>query len=440
MVFKFFLRYTNLCKIFLLCVSVVTLLEVLILYARYGAGSKSKVLIPNYKEQHRLIVKDFYESRKDWVTSNLGTYLFKNGIQLNNTAWNQSLHRVYDVLIWKHWKWLRRRHLGGFIEHDSNPLYGCSVSNCRFSGDTDISSADAVVIHIQKGLLPEVVRKPHQIWIFWVDESPKHTFSLSTNPPSYVELSNIFNWIMTYRTDADIPIPYGRTVALLHPKTHYLRLDNNDHNLTNKILEELVPFWKDKQRNVLAAILTSNCIKDRMLFLTDLKKHMKIDIYGRCADEVSQRDVCPGHYHDECKILSRYMFYLVIENSKCRQYITEKSFHHAYGKGAIPVFVGPFLEDCIMLLPPNSFLHIDDFMTPEHLAEEIVAISRNVTKLLSYHAWRNHFKVINEHGYFGTMSTQMCRICEALNYNEKTQKLYGASDIRRFLDPEIHCD
>jgi hypothetical protein len=138
-------------------------------------------------------------------------------------------------------------------------------------------------------------------------------------------------------------------------------------------------------------------------------------------------------------VLSKYLFYIVLENSSCRQYITEKSFHHAYGKGAIPVIKGPLVEDCYKLLPPQSFLHVDNFKTTELLAAEIISISINVTKLLSYHLWRNHFEVVNEHGYFNTRSSQLCRICEALNFNDRSTKVYGLADIRWYLDPEISC-
>ncbi|XP_063533789.1 uncharacterized protein LOC134744057 [Cydia strobilella] len=176
-----------------------------VLNARSWPHTTKSQLVPvpvtNYNtEEYQIIVKNFFEVRKEWTTSNLGTYLFKHGIKLDNIAWNKSLHGVFNVLIWEHWEWLKRRHIGGFIEHDNNPLYGCSVSNCQFSGDTNISSADAVVIHIQKGLIPKVAsRNLHQLWIFWVDESPRNTFSLSKKPPSFKELSNIFNWSMTYR-------------------------------------------------------------------------------------------------------------------------------------------------------------------------------------------------------------------------------------------------
>ncbi|XP_047995755.1 alpha-(1,3)-fucosyltransferase 7-like [Leguminivora glycinivorella] len=392
-------------------------------------------------EEHESIVKNFYEDRKDWVTTNLGTYLFKLGFRLNNTIWKQNLNRVYNILIWKHWDWLEHRHINGFSEHNNNTLYGCSVSNCRFSSDDKITSADVVMIQLQKGELPEVERRdPSQLWIFWIDESPVNTFALVKAPPNYEHLSNIFNWSMTYRTDSDVPIPYGRTLPLSHPKTPFLKLENRNNNFTIKILEELVPFWKDKQRNVLATIMISHCVPRSIRFLLNLKKHLNIDIYGRCADEASLLNRCPGHFHDDCKYISRYLFYLVIENSSCRQYITEKSFYHAYGKGAIPIFVGPFIEDCNKLLPPNSFLHIDNFKTLEDLAAEITAISRNFTKLLLYHTWRNHFKIVNEHGFFKTMSKHLCRICEALNYNQRLQKVYSLDDIRRFLDPGIQCN
>jgi len=41
-----------------------------------------------------------------------------------------------------------------------------------------------------------------------------------------------------------------------------------------------------------------------------------------------------------------------------------------------------------------------------------------------YHEWRFHFTALNEHGYFGAPIRHYCRLCEALNYNSKEEKLY----------------
>lgn len=123
----------------------------------------------------------------------------------------------------------------------------------------------------------------------------------------------------------------------------------------------------------------------------------------------------------------------------CYEYLTEKGFHQAYAKGAIPVIQGPPLEDCEKLLPPNSFLHVDNFATHEDLAKEIINISNDEEKLLSYHVWRNDFEVVNEHGYFGSKSYHFCRLCEALNYNDESESIYDESRLKLFFDPNLSC-
>lgn len=137
--------------------------------------------------------------------------------------------------------------------------------------------------------------------------------------------------------------------------------------------------------------------------------------------------------------MSNYLFYLVLENTKCKEYITEKIFYHAYSRGAIPVIQGPTVEDCERLLPPNSYLHIDNYDSLEALAEDIIKISKDKERLLSYHEWRNHFEVLNEHGYFGSKSYHLCRVCEAINYNDENEKVYRESDIKNFLGPMTLC-
>lgn len=141
----------------------------------------------------------------------------------------------------------------------------------------------------------------------------------------------------------------------------------------------------------------------------------------------------------ECEFMSHYLFYLVLENSMCKEYMTEKLFYHAYSKGAIPVIHGPPLQDCEALLPPNSFIHIDSFSNVKELVEEILNISQNEEKLLTYHFWRNDFAVLNEHGYFGSKSYHMCRLCEGLNYNDFIGNVYNEERIKDHFDRQRNC-
>lgn len=149
---------------------------------------------------------------------------------------------------------------------------------------------------------------------------------------------------------------------------------------------------------------------------------------------------CPGHFKQDCPNMDKYYFYLAFENASCRQYLTEKVFFNAYEKGAIPIIIGPSIEDCEKLLPPNSFIHFDKFESSKVFADTIDEIASSYEKLLHYHAWRQHFAVVNEHGYFGTKSYHYCRICEALNYNDGERFVYDKNELALFFDARLLCN
>lgn len=75
------------------------------------------------------------------------------------------------------------------------------------------------------------------------------------------------------------------------------------------------------------------------------------------------------------------------------------------------------------LLPPGSYIDVDDFARPADLAKYILYMN-TTNEFTKYFRWRNKFKILNEHGYFQTESFHYCRACEALNYNNKSKKVY----------------
>lgn len=64
-----------------------------------------------------------------------------------------------------------------------------------------------------------------------------------------------------------------------------------------------------------------------------------------------------------------YRIYLAFENSNCDEYITEKLWYNAYFKYAIPVVMGGSRRNYEELCPPESFIHVDDFDSPQSLAD-----------------------------------------------------------------------
>lgn len=290
---------------------------------------------------------------------------------------------------------------------------------------TDLDIADAVVFHLHltkdKSELP-VRQRWDQRWIFLTDESPMHTFLYGNQ--DLFEYNGLFNWSMTYRMDSDVPIPYGRMV-----QASFINFQST--NLFKNSLRTL--------KNKLVAVMSSNCASKngRWNYISELKSLLgnDLDIYGKCLH--GNTTACPGHFGRDCPILNEYKFYLAFENSNCKEYITEKVFWHGYHKLAVPIIMGAPKRDCELLLPPHSFLHVSDFANPTSLANYIRYLHHYNDKYFEYHNWRIYYRVVNEHGYFGSISRHYCRICEALHYNHPTVKTY--EDIESFWNRKQDC-
>ncbi|XP_042900211.1 glycoprotein 3-alpha-L-fucosyltransferase A [Parasteatoda tepidariorum] len=327
----------------------------------------------------------------------------------------------FTIHVWRHGERMKRRFLRSYGKVSKDPFEFCSVSNCVLStNDSIVNNSDAVLFHLHQTKGPHTLpseHPDHQIWIFFTDESPLHTFYASRKY-SMKDYNGLFNWSMTYRSDSDIPVPYGRTVPLSDTEKEQFKPKNHA---------------AVKSRGI--AILGSNCggQNHRWDYVHELQNYISVDIYGGCGTHK-----CPGHFMKDCPIISDYKFYLAFENSNCREYITEKLWWNAYHKEAVPVVMGAPKEDYLKLCPPKSFIHTDDFKSPADLAKYLEFLMEDDEAYNSYFEWQQEFKVVNEHGYFGSPSLHLCRICEALNYKRSNlPKIYDNLDS--FWNPKTDC-
>ncbi|CAK9796886.1 Glycoprotein 3-alpha-L-fucosyltransferase A [Anthophora quadrimaculata] len=332
----------------------------------------------------------------------------------------------YLILVWKHGKFLERRHIKRFTNKKFSPWENCTAKKCILSyRSKDLDVADAVVFHLH--LTQSASELPtrtqwNQRWIFLTDESPMHTFLYGNQELS--KYNGLFNWSMTYRMDSDVPVPYGRTISR-----------SFEYSQDKNFLKDFIK----KSKTKLVTVMGSNCAgtNGRWNYISELKLILDndLDIYGKCLN--GNTTACPGHFDEDCSTLNMYKFYLAFENSNCDEYITEKVFWHGYHKLAIPVIMGAPKKNCEQLLPPRSFLHVNDFANPTALANYIHYLNQHDDKYFEYHEWRKYYKVINEHGYFGSISKHYCRICEALHYNFPDVKAY--EDIESFWNKKRDC-
>lgn len=300
------------------------------------------------------------------------------------------------ILMWRYGEGIASRYINGSLEN-------CSVCNCNITyREEDILLADAVVFHLHmmgdKDLedMLQLPRKPSQRWVFLSDESPQYTRT---------ELNVQFNWSMTYHSASDVPVPYGRVVKNL--QADMSDLERNFHG--------------EKELGV--AIVASHCdVKSgRFNYLDALQKYIKVDTWGLCGTFQ-----CPGWAITDCTGIEKYKFYLAFENSLCSDYITEKVWWNAYHKFSVPIVMGGLTKgDYAKLAPPDSFIHVDDFNTTSDLAKYINHLDTHPLEYNKYHAWRQQYTVLNEHGYYGAPTMHFCRLCEALKYNNREKKVYS---------------
>ena len=178
----------------------------------------------------------------------------------------------------------------------------CNIKECEFTRKlSDAENADAIIFQSPQQILEETMNRRKQVWIYHNIESPVHSEQFA---PSLK-----INWTATYRSDSVIPTPYAKFVAFTN---------------TSKLPFKTVRNFADRKTR-LAAVLISNCYakNERIGYIRHLQKFARVDIYGKCGDQICNDESC-------FDMLKRdYKFYLAFENSNCRGYITEKFFCNA---------------------------------------------------------------------------------------------------------------
>lgn len=277
--------------------------------------------------------------------------------------------RTLTILVWN-WPFAHRP---PELPSDTCSRYG--LAHCSLSTNRSLlGRADAVVFHhrelqTRRARLPLAERPRGQPWVWASMESPSHTRGLD-------RLRGVFNWVLSYRRDSDIFVPYGR----LEPR------------------EGPVPPLPAKSRVAAWVVSNFQAQQRRVQLYRQLAPLLPVDVYGRA----NQRPLCA-----DCLLptVARYLFYLAFENSQHPDYITEKFWHNALAAGAVPVVLGPPRASYEAFAPPDAFVHVDDFGSARELAAFLLGM--NESQYRSYFRWRERFRV----QLFNDWRQRFCAIC-----------------------------
>lgn len=265
------------------------------------------------------------------------------------------------------------------------------IGGCRITDDRRAyQEADAVIIHHRDiggagpGALPQEPRPGAQKWIWMNYESPTHT-------PGLARLEGIFNLTLSYRIDSDIFLPYGFLVpssvgGASHGSDRYLRTPSPSDLLRPRLLAWVVSNWNASHR--------------RVTFFRQLQRHLPVDVYGGVGRPLA------GSVVD---LVREYQFYLALENSQHTDYITEKLWNPIEA-GAIPVVLGPSRETYERFLPPEAFIHVDDFASAQELAQYLLTLRRKPALLMSHLRWRDSYRIHRPQFW----SEHYCTACRAV--------------------------
>ena len=203
-------------------------------------------------------------------------------------------------------KWIRDRDNCGFENKFLFAADKCLSGDFESTYDRQrFEESDLVVFHARN--MPSVDhlrtllknRPTSQRWVYALWESPNAT-------PNPAPLNGLFNSTWTYRSDSDFWSPYGSYEEL------------TEEEKLNKVKN--IPDYS-QGKTELVAWMVGNCgAQPRMAFVQNLKKYIKVDVFGRCSGKFGQQ----RGYGNLTACLKTFKFYLSFENALCEDYITEK--------------------------------------------------------------------------------------------------------------------
>ncbi|VDO00740.1 unnamed protein product [Rodentolepis nana] len=103
-----------------------------------------------------------------------------------------------------------------------------------------------------------------------------------------------------------------------------------------------------------------------------------------------------------------------------------------FSNGMVPIVLGAYREDYENVLPPHSYINVDDFDSIQELAEYLQFLDKNDTAYAQYFAWTKHGRIIK-------LNRPDCRLCGVMRNINEGNMLLRKPDPKLFTDPGHLC-
>lgn len=310
--------------------------------------------------------------------------------------------RTIPIIYWT--KWFDTDQWEGYTIDTCNLPYTCKITHDR----TKVKDSSVIIFHAsdikdnnnaEKDMPPFLKTRA---WVYHNAEAPKNT-------PNIIDK---MQYSMTYRLDSDFPWGYLEEKSLLSA-------------METPLLSE-----RKKKKKALVAWIVSNCkaTNYRHHYVKELAKWIDVDIYGHCMNN----QVYPANT-STIDLISNYYFYLSIENSNCKDYVTEK-LSNAYLAGVVPIVDGP--TDYRPFIPTtHSVIRMDDFDTPKELAAYLQKLLDNPALYEEYLSFRRPGGLSDEFKKtLRTFEQGRCDLCTLAYQRHTNMSLYAYPGKKIYLD------
>lgn len=251
----------------------------------------------------------------------------------------------------------------GITDISNDNMGGCKEWNCVIRSKNFASNEviEAIVTNTDDEFYR---RNSSQYYVFFTQESAAN----------YVVNDQSFNFSLNFFRNSPTSSPYGYTVKLAEVS----QLRNSP--IDNEII---------RNKSLAIAWFASNCntASKREDYVSYLQRYVTVDVFGICGNRF-----CDHGGSCENMLDNVYYFYLALENSVCRDYITEKLWKHGYQHDIVPIVLKRSIVE--RYVPPHSFIAIDDFQNVRELANYLIYLMHNASAYKEFFEWRREYKVV----------------------------------------------
>jgi hypothetical protein len=254
-----------------------------------------------------------------------------------------------------------------------------SLKRCKqpWAYTRDIHKADAVVIEMYEygNLLPTNPKRycPGQLLVL---KSMESVWNYPALDIAKTELG--YDLVSDYRLDSDVPLSYVSVGAWLSSapptKKQFISSNTSPFPLAAAFISNCKPHL---ERNKIIRKLSALLGKDR------------IHQFGKCY--TNQRIPAPiaalPKAEQKKRVLARYKFAMVFENSVETDYVTEK-IYDAFAANTLPVYFGDKdIRERGLIPNRTSIIHVNDY-TVEDLAKLLESLDKDWIAYQRYFAWK----------------------------------------------------